>query len=223
LNAVSIVVLLSAAAATIGLVFYVQWFLPRQLEQRFIESMRAFSKAIELRFPNSTGRTDEIMGVAKSIGKRFGYTRAELHGLELSVYLRDIGCCSIPYHPFNDKPRSAWTEYESRIFERHPEVSGAMLELVPSVRHIAGTVRWHHARFDGRNVPGAPIGLDLPLNARILKIASDYVWLCNELGTGSAARVIQAGAGAEYCPEVVVEFVQMLTSTRVIEPNPSLA
>lgn len=223
MNQVSIIVLLSAGAATVGLVLYVQWYLPRQLEQRFIESMRAFSKAIELRFPKSAGRTDEILSVAKSIGRRFSYSRSELHALELSVYLRDVGCCSIPYHPFNDKPRSEWTEYEARIYERHPEVSGAMLELVPSIRHIAGTVRWHHARYDGRNVPGAPTGHDLPLNARILRIASDYVWLSSELGNGAAIRRIQEGAGAEYCPEVVVEFVQMLTSTRVIEPNPSLA
>jgi response regulator RpfG family c-di-GMP phosphodiesterase len=223
LNPVSITFLSIAGVTTVVLLFYVQWYLPRQLEQRFIESMRAFSKAIELRFPTSTGRTDEIMNVAKSIGGRFDYSRAELHVLELSVYLRDIGCCSIPYHPFNDKPRAEWTEFESRIYERHPEVSGAMLELVPSIRHIASTVRWHHARFDGRNVPGAPTGVDLPLNARILKIASDYVWLAEELGTGSARRKIEEGIGTEYCPEVVGEFIQMLTSTRVIEPNPSLA
>ena len=223
MNEISIAVLAFAGMTTIILVFYVQYYLPRQLEQRFIESMRAFSKAIELRFPTNSGKTDDIMALAKSVGRRFGYTRAELHELELSVHLRDIGCCSIPYHPFNDKPKSDWTEFESRIFERHPEVSGAMLELVPSIRHIAGTVRWHHARYDGRNVSGAPSGVDLPLNSRILKISADYVWFEQELGRPSALQRIQEGAGTEYCPEVVVEFAQMLTSSRVIEPNPSLA
>ena len=220
---VSIGVLSFAGLTTVGLVFYVQYYLPRQLEQRFLESMRAFSRAIELRFPTNSSRTDEIMAMAKALGRRFGYTRAELHELELSVHLRDIGCCSIPYHPFNDKPKSAWTEFETRVFERHPEVSGAMLELVPSIRHIAGSVRWHHARYDGKNVPGSPTGIDLPLNARILKISADFVWLECELGHEAAVRKILEGAGAEYCPDVVVEFVQMLTSTRVVEPNPSLA
>ncbi len=216
-------VLIAAAATTIWLVFYVQFYLPRRLEERFLESMKAFSKAIELRFPTNSGRTDEIIRTCTMIGKRFGYTRSEIHELELAVYLRDIGCCAIPYRPFNEKPRTEWTEAEFTVYNRHPEVSGAMLELVPSLRHVADSVRWHHARFDGADNIGSPTRGDLPLNARILKVSSDYVWLTSEMGAGASLKAIVEGKGTEYCPEVVEELEHVLTSSRVKEPEPSIA
>ncbi|MBC8065493.1 MAG: hypothetical protein H7Y17_11720 [Chlorobia bacterium] len=223
MNPTSVGVLVFSGLTTIWLIYYVQFHLPRQLEQRFLESMKAFSKAIELRFPMNSGRSDELIRFARLIGKRFGYTRSELHILELATYLRDIGCCAIPYRPFNEKDRADWTPVESKVFAKHPEVSGAMLELVPSLRHVADSVRWHHARFDGENVVGSPTGTDLPLNARILKVASDFVWLAQEVGPGAATKAIENGVGTEYCPEVVQEFIQVLTSSRVKEPEPSLA
>ncbi|MBN9503926.1 MAG: hypothetical protein BGO01_11800 [Armatimonadetes bacterium 55-13] len=217
------IVLVGAAVATIWLIVYVQFYLPRKLEQRFLESMKAFSKAIELRFPMNAGSTDEVVQIATMIGRRFGYTRSELHQLELVVHLRDIGCCAIPYQPFNGKSRIQWTEAERNIYNRHPEVSAAMLELVPSLRHVADMVRWHHARFDGATGIGSPVGTDLPLNSRILKVSADYVRFHGESGGAYAQRKIIDGRGLEYCPDVVDEFVHVLTSSRVKEPEPSLA
>jgi HD-GYP domain-containing protein (c-di-GMP phosphodiesterase class II) len=216
-------VLIFAAVTTLWLIYYVKVYLPNQLESRFLESMKAFSKAIELRFPANSGRTEEIIRLARAAGRRFGYTRSELLELELAAHLRDIGCCAIPYHPFNDKPRLEWNEAEEKVFNKHPEVSGAMLELVPSLRHVADSVRWHHARYDGKNVMGSPVGPDLPLNARILKVASDFAWMSYEVGPGAATKMLEKGKGTEYCPEVVGEFMQVLTSSRVKEPEPSLA
>ena len=219
MNPVAIAVLVFAAVTTVWLVIYVQVFLPSQLEQRFLESMKAFSKATELRFPSNSGRTEEVIHFACQIGKRLSYTRSELHALELSAYLRDIGCCAIPYQPFNQKLRSEWTDAEAKVYAKHPEVSGAMLELVHSLRHVADSVRWHHAHYDGSNILGAPCGSDLPLNARILKVASDFVWLSLEVGPGAAIKAIENGVGTEYCPDVVEEFKQVLTSSRVREPK----
>lgn len=223
MSAASIGVLVFAAATSIWLIYYVQVYLPGQLEQRFLESMKAFSKAIELRFPMNSGRADEVIQYATQIGRKFGYTRSELHELQLAAYLRDIGCCALPYRPFNERIRAEWTDAENKVYEKHPEVSGAMLELVPSLRHVADAVRWHHARFDGANVVGCPVGPDLPLNARILKVSSDYVWASLEIGEGAAIKAIESGEGTEYCPEVVQCFFQVLTSTRVSDPKPSLA
>lgn len=223
MNWATITVLVVAAITTVWLVYYVHFYLPGQLEQRFSESMKAFSKATELRFPNNSGRTEEVMNVARLIGRRFSYSRSELHALELAAHLRDIGCCAIPYRPFNSKIRADWTEAEEKVYSKHPEVSGAMLELVPSLRHVADSVRWHHASFDGSNVLGSPIGAELPLNARILKVASDFVWLSLEVGPGAAVKAIENGVGSEYCPDVVAEFKHVLTSSRVSEPKASLA
>lgn len=223
MNPVSLGVLIFAAATTVWLVYYVQFYLPNQLEQRFLESMKAFSRAIELRFPMSSGKTMDVIEISRQIGRRFGYTRSELHELELAAHLRDIGCCAIPYRPYNEKSRHEWTDSESKVYGKHPEVSGAMLELVPSLRHVADVVRWHHVRYDGVDMTGCPVGQDIPLNARILKVAIDYAWHIQEIGEGAAMKAIEGGVGTDYCPEVVQELFQVLTFSRVKEPEHSLA
>jgi HD-GYP domain-containing protein (c-di-GMP phosphodiesterase class II) len=215
--------LIAAGLTTLWLFYYVRFYLPSRVESRMIESMHAFSRAVELRFPNSAGKSDEVFQLASLIAKRFGYTKSELHELELAAFLRDIGCCSIPYRPFNDKPRSEWSEAEWRVYSRHPEVSGAMLELVPSLRHLANSVRWHHTPFNGQGALGVPSGPEIPINARILHVASDYVWISHDIGTNTAMESIIHGSGTTYCPEVVAEFQQVLTSFRVQEPEPSFA
>jgi len=222
LNQVTLAVLGVAGLTTLWLVYFVQFYLPNKLEQRVLESMKAFSRAIELRFPMHKGFTKDVIDLARLLGKRFGYSRSELHELELAAHLRDIGCCALPYRPYNEKERRDWSEAEKETYNRHPEVSGAMLELVPSLRHVAAAVRWHHSWFDGSDSIGNPKGLELPLNARILKVASDFIWNEQEVGTRAAARAIENGSGTEYCPEVVVEFMQVLTSSRAKEPEPTL-
>jgi response regulator RpfG family c-di-GMP phosphodiesterase len=216
-------VLAAAVVTTIWLVYYVNLYLPRKLEERFLESMKAFSKAIELRFPVNAAGTDEVIRISILIGKRLGYTRSELHQLELAVNLRDIGCCAIPYQPFSTKSRHEWSDAERLVYSRHPEVSGAMLELVPSLRHVADVVRWHHARYDGTTGFESPVGEALPLNARIIKVAADFVRNSEEVGSAVALNSIVAGKGAEYCPDVVAELEHVLTSTRVKEPEPRIA
>lgn len=221
MNIVALVILIAAGLTTIWLFYYVHFHLPAKVETRMLESMQAFSKAVELRFPNNTGKTQEVVELSRKIAKRFDYTRSELHNIELAAHLRDIGCCAIPYRLFNERNRVDWTDAEAKVFSRHPEVSGAMLELVPSLRHVANSVRYHHLRFDGADSPGSPIGTAIPLNARILKVVSDYVWALEELGERSAHRMVTDGCGTVYCPDVVAEFRQVLTSTCVQESEPS--
>ena len=107
-----------------------------------------------------------------------------------------------------------WTPAEQSVYDRHPEVSAAMLELVPSLRHLAHIVRNHHIQFDGSSGPYFPCREEIPIESRVLKVISEYVWLERMQGTFLAREILRDLSGTSFDPKVVDVFLGMLTSVR---------
>lgn len=215
MDIVSWIVVGSAAAATLWLVVYVNLFLPRQVEDRFFDSMRAFSRAVELRFPGQAHLSEDVEFLATRLGRELGFGADRMRRLRMAARLQDIGLCALPYRLINQRPASRWTEAEEATYRRHPEVSGAMLELVPSLRDLADVVRHHHTPFQGNE--------DLPIEARVLKVCVDYAWISRQMGEILARDRVLAGKGVEYCPEVVEALVASLRMTPIREHRHRLA
>lgn len=209
MDLVSWVVLGSAALTSLWLLIYVNILLPRQVEERFFDSMRAFSRAVELRFPGHRGMAEDVELLAVRLGREMGFPREQIRRLRTAARLHDIGLCALPYDLINRKPFTQWTEAERATYDRHPEVGGAMLDLVPSLRDLTEVVRYHHARFDQ-----AEEGDRVPIEARVLKVAVEYGWTARMNGEPAAQEKIFAGRGSEFSPPVVDAFAAVLSSSR---------
>lgn len=221
MDLVSMIVLGSAVAATLWLVLYVNVILPRQVEDRFFDSMRAFSRAVELRFPGQTHLAEDVEQLAVPLGRELGFTKDRMHRLRTAARLQDVGLCALPYALINKRPSNQWTDAERATYDRHPEISGAMLDLVPSLRDLTEIVRCHHARFDGSE--GCPAGDEIPIEARVLKVCVDYAWTSRHMGEVIARDRIFGGKGTEYCPQVVDALSAVTRSPRAREPQHQFA
>lgn len=216
MGALDIGVLLVAAAATAWLLYYVRWYLPAQLDERFRESLKAFSTAIELRFPTHAGLSNRVLGLSAGVGQAMGLRQSQLRDLQMAATLRDIGLCAIPYNLVNGRTEEEWSEAERMTYDRHPEVSGAMLEMVSSLKHLSTIVRLHHANFISDPAdPTMPSGKRLPVEARVLKVVTQYVWLERTQGDLLARENIREGIGVVYCPLSAEALLSVLTSARV--------
>ncbi|MCO5297937.1 MAG: hypothetical protein M9921_13895 [Fimbriimonadaceae bacterium] len=219
MSAVAAGVLFSAALATLWLLYYVRVYLPRVMDERFGDSMRAFSTGIELRIASHRGLSDRVVPLSLLVGRRLRLPRPKLRDLEMAARLRDIGLCAIPYDLLNTKAPWEWTEADRLTYDRHPEVSAAMLELVPSLQHLAAAVRSHHFDFDPPGGRFVPSRTDIPLNGRILRVVTEYVWQERHQGALLAREVLLAGSGMEFDPKVVDALLEVLRSTRAAEPR----
>ena len=63
------VVVATAGVATVWLVYYTRIYLPRKLDERFRDSITAFSTAVELRFPTHVGLTRRVQALALAVGQ----------------------------------------------------------------------------------------------------------------------------------------------------------
>ncbi len=212
-----VLVLFGLTTVSVALLYYTRVELPLREDLRMGQALRAFAKAIELRFPSHAGLSARVAALSTHLGKELKLDAWNLHELEMAAWLRDIGLCGIPYSLVNRTPAYEWTEAERATYGRHPDVSAAMLELVPSLRRLAPIVRCHHANFDGSSGPYFPHGQALPIEARVLKVISDYVWIERRQGQLLAREALRDGSGKAYDPEVVAAFIGVISKVPLIE------
>lgn len=218
----TVIVLTLMTVATFWLLYYSRVILPKQLDERINESVKAFGTAIELRFPTHKGLSKRVITLSDAVAKQLKLTPNQRRDLELAGRLRDIGLCAIPYRLVNDLPATEWNVADKATYFRHAEVSGAMLEMIPELTRLAPAARHHHTRYDGADDPTSPAGLSLPMQSRILKAVADYVWYERLQGALIAREILKAGRGSAYCPQAADALLTVLTSSRVDQREHSL-
>jgi response regulator RpfG family c-di-GMP phosphodiesterase len=93
------------------------------------------------------------------------------------------------------------------------------LEDMAGIAHI---IRWHQERWDGGGFPDQLKGVEIPIGARILAIASDYENLQNgtllqkHLSEEDAFHMVLRGVNKRYDPAVLAAFQEVITG---VNPN----
>lgn len=219
---VTVIVLTLMTVATLWLLYHSRTILPKQLDERINESVKAFGIAVELRFPSHKGLSKRVITLSDAVARQLKLSDAQRRELELAGRLRDIGLCSIPYRLVNGLAVTEWNVADKATYFAHAEASGVMLESIPELKRLAPVVRHHHTRYDGADDPSLPSGHALPMYSRILKVVADYVWYERLQGSLIAREILKAGRGTAYCPQAADALLTVLTSTRVEQREHSL-
>jgi HD-GYP domain-containing protein (c-di-GMP phosphodiesterase class II) len=106
-------------------------------------------------------------------------------------------------------------EEERLDLARHPVIGEQEAARAGAERAVQLLVRWHHEWFGGGGYPDALRGEQIPLGARILRVADAYAALTDArpwrpAGTESEARKhLGLWAGIEFDPLVVRAFLSL--------------
>ena len=96
--------------------------------------------------------------------------------VHITAQLALLGAVALPaeVHAKLDAGRPL-TEDERVMVDRVPQLSRDLVAAIPRLESVADAVGWQTARFDGAGSRvGVPSGEELPLAARILKVALDF-------------------------------------------------
>lgn len=206
LELVSIVSGISVAA----LIYYAWFYLPACLHKWHRQSLRSFSRAIELRTHGRFGNSEQIAQTALEIGKQLGLSKKRLRRLELAVYLRDIGMVGVPYAILNKQ--ISLTAIERITFERHVEIGAAIVEQIPGLREIAPLVRLHHVEYSSNP--------DAPIETHLLAALSSFY---EGLSCGQAGEVLEyllQQSGQSFHPRIVQAILQHFGYELTVESVP---
>jgi len=132
-------------------------------------TIRALSKAIELRDPYTSQHQEGVARIAAKISEQLGLKGDQLRAVELSAHIHDIGKVVIPAEILS-KP-TALTDAQMLIVQAHVEAADEVLSGVAFPWPIADIVCQHHERLDGSGYPNGLRDDQIRLEARILAVA----------------------------------------------------
>lgn len=166
---------LLASALTAGLAQYRLITAERELlEQTLSGSIKVLCDVLSLVNPEAFGRSSRIMRHAEAIAGHLHVT--ELWPIKTAAMLSQIGCVILPESVLKKVYRGAMlTEEESQLYNQHPFIAADLIARIPRMKRVAEIIRFQDKYYDGVGVPGdRRQGNDIPMEARILKVALDF-------------------------------------------------
>jgi HD-GYP domain-containing protein (c-di-GMP phosphodiesterase class II) len=156
------------------------------------------------------GQANRVAWASDALAEKLGLARRDREFLEQAGLLHDIGEVRMG----RDYLRSdrGLTEHERLDLERHPVIGEqeiAKLELPKSTQLI---VRWHHEWWNGSGYPDRLEGEQIPLSARILRVADAYCSLTADrpwrkaMSDTEARRHLAEWTAIEFDPAIVMAF-----------------
>jgi hypothetical protein len=139
-------------------------------------------------------------------------TRAEQ--LRMAGLLHNIGLFGLPEDLLQATGKLN-SIAQSRLAE-HLARGEKALAAIPEFEEMAGWVRWHHERPDGRGYPDKLRGSWIPLEAKILAVAQAYAAMVLDqprrpgMGSAEAREQLSAGIDTEFDGLVVRAFLRIL-------------
>ena len=156
---------------------------------------------------------ERVARLSDETAKLFHLGRADRASLRLAALAHDLGEMAMG----RDYIRRAGplTEDERLDLARHPVIGEQEVARAGADRGAQLLVRWHHEWWSGAGYPDALRREQIPLGARILRVADSYAALTDDrpfrqAGTEEEARKhLARWAGLEFDPRVVQAFLTL--------------
>jgi response regulator RpfG family c-di-GMP phosphodiesterase len=148
------------------------------LEQTLAGSVKVLSDLLALTFAEGYGRTARVYGWVQKLTANGAIPHR--WQLNLAAMLAPLGMVALPREILTRMHRgSAMTEAEHSQIEQTPAIARNLIANIPRLKGVADIVYLQHKGFDGSGFPAdGPAGLEIPFDARVLKILNDLGGVC---------------------------------------------
>ncbi len=142
-----------------------------QLQEVSANLLKALVKAIDVRDPYTSGHSQRVSMLSRRIAEAMGLSTTQAKYVETAALLHDIGKIDEIYLEILQK-QGPLNMLERRVIQSHVTTGVELLESLSSYPEaVLGAVRHHHERVDGGGYPDGLVGNEIPIGARIIKVA----------------------------------------------------
>jgi response regulator RpfG family c-di-GMP phosphodiesterase len=180
-------------------------------------AIKVLSEVLALTNPTAFSHASRAQRLVRSLCEEMKIEKA--WQLEIAAMLSQIGCVTVPpdildkaYHGRSLKPA------ETQMLEAHPGIGGDLVRHIPRLDEIARIIAYQQKGFDGSGIPADDVaGEDIPLGARVLKVALDFETLKwgNKPGIDAIATLNERSA--QYDPAVLEALMKAAGSDETFE------
>ncbi len=185
------------------------------LKESYSNTVRIFSRLIEMRDGTLRSNSHEVAESVKSIAEKMGMSEDDIKSLTHAGMLREIGKISFP-DAMIKRPMEDLDDISLKEIKKFTVIGEGVLMPVEPLRDAAKIIRSFKEHYDGSGFPDGLKGEDIPIGSRILAIVNDYYALMNgtlRSGIHSAVEArdfIVSHKSTRYDPAIVDMFIEQL-------------
>ncbi|MHB0913681.1 MAG: HD-GYP domain-containing protein [Armatimonadota bacterium] len=188
----------------------------RIIEQRnkvLLESIKAFSAAIDAKERGTAQHSERMISMAMSIANALGLSPVEKGTLELAAYMHDIGKIGVKESILLKPGKLSDEEWEE--IKLHPDTGSHILGNIEDLADLSQIIRHHHERMDGKGYPDGLSGEEIPILSRILAVADAFDAMTSDrpyrarLSEREALERLEQCAGSQFDPRIVEVFFEV--------------
>ncbi len=178
-----------------------------------VEAIRMLARACEVRDEDTGNHVLRIDYYSTALAREMGLDESFIDNIGPSSVLHDIGKIHIP--DFVLKKEGPFTVEDRGIMKKHPILGKQILGNTPFFQMACEIARWHHENWDGTGYPDGLKGKEIPLPARIVRLADTYDSLIMKRPykqpwtEEEAYKEIITNSGVYFDPEVVDVFKRL--------------
>ena len=189
--------------------------------------VRALTEVLDEIDPYTRHHSQRVAEYAVRIARDVGLPEHRVEEIEYAALMHDLGKISPDHQRILQKP-GGLSQEELRTLRGHPSAGAQIVARVRALHASAMIVRCHHEQPDGRGYPYGLHAADVPIGARILKVADAFDAMTSDrpyrdaLTVDAALREIERGAGTQFDDRVVESLSRQLRAGRFpLVPSPS--
>jgi HD-GYP domain-containing protein (c-di-GMP phosphodiesterase class II) len=154
-----------------------------------------------------------IAAIADRLAETFHMAPQDRRSLRTAARMHDLG--EVAMERDYIQRAGSLTDEERVDLERHPVIGEQEAARASADRDVQLLVRWHHEWWNGSGYPDALRQNEIPLAARILRVADSYAALTDArpfrpaMTAEAARKLIVERAGIEFDPAVVAAFLSL--------------
>lgn len=175
------------------------------------DNLNSILEIVYEKFPGEKEHSEQVAEISELMGKGLGFNQRQLKEIRAISLLHDIG--KVTLSGVNLFKPGKLDEIEWIELKRHPEVGYRILSSNNEVGKLAEYILTHHENWDGSGYPGGLKGEEIPLPARIVRIADAYVAMTNNrcyrnaLSREQVIGELRNNAGVQFDPFLVEVFL----------------
>lgn len=183
----------------------------KERSREFEDVRSTFKSILDAKRYINTHNVDALSFVIHDVAQHMGMTPEESATLRYTFHVYDLGLAKVGHNIIN-QPRELTHEDRFNV-EQHTIVGTDMLKPIEFIPRVRDAVLYHHENYDGSGYPGKLSGDEIPLDARILRVADTFRALVSHrpyqkrYTLGEAIEVLKHRAGSLFDPKVVDAFV----------------
>ena len=190
-----------------------EWETERMARLRAAKNIVRF---VDAKDPSTANHSETVSALAAAIASELGLDESTVEQLALGGLLHDIGKIGIP-DAVLQAPR-ALTASEFEAIKAHPSLGYSLLEGL-GIAPIDEWVLHHHENLDGSGYPDRLLGEEIPIGARIIRVADAFEAMTANRPYRAAQSIeyalaeLRANVGTQFEPSVVAALETCLAHT----------